>query len=36
MSEKPIILYAAPTGNGIKVPIFLEELKAAYGTPDYE
>lgn len=27
----PIKLYTAPTPNGHKVSVFLEELKAAYG-----
>ena len=29
--EAPIILYTAPTPNGHKVSVFLEELKLAYG-----
>ena len=37
-STKPILLYTAKTPNGKKVTVFLEELKAAYGTDviDYE
>jgi glutathione S-transferase len=33
---KPLVLYTAPTPNGHKVSIMLEELKAAYGNLDYE
>lgn len=29
--EAPILLYTAPTPNGHKVSVFLEELKLAYG-----
>jgi hypothetical protein len=36
MSEKPLMLYTGPTPNGYKVSVFLEELKVAYGGPDYE
>jgi glutathione S-transferase len=35
-SNKPILLYTAPTPNGFKVSVFLEELRAQYGGPDYE
>ncbi|KAI0798569.1 glutathione S-transferase [Irpex lacteus] len=35
-SDKPIVLYTAGTPNGHATSILLEELKAAYGTPDYE
>lgn len=37
-AQKPILLYTAKTPNGRKVSLFLEELKAAYGTDviDYE
>lgn len=35
--SKPLLLYTAPTPNGHKVSILLEELKAAYGNLiDYE
>ncbi|KAH9949877.1 putative theta class glutathione s-transferase [Amylocystis lapponica] len=34
-ANKPIMLYTAPTPNGRKVSIFLEELRAAYGL-DYD
>ncbi|KAJ6584834.1 glutathione S-transferase [Mycena capillaripes] len=34
-SSKPIMLYTVGTPNGRKVSVFLEELKAAYGT-EYE
>ncbi|OAX43905.1 glutathione S-transferase [Rhizopogon vinicolor AM-OR11-026] len=33
---KPLVLYTAPTSNGYKVSIMLEELKAAYGNLDYD
>ncbi|KAJ8590326.1 glutathione S-transferase [Rhizopogon salebrosus TDB-379] len=33
---KPLVLYTAPTPNGHKVSIMLEELKAAYGNLDYD
>jgi len=36
VSDKPIILYTCDTSNGLVVSIFLEELKAIYGGPDYE
>jgi len=36
VSDKPIVLYTFPTPNGIVASIFLEELKAVYGGPDYE
>ncbi|KAJ3551868.1 hypothetical protein NM688_g4458 [Phlebia brevispora] len=37
-SPKPILLYTWKTPNGHKVQVFLEELKAAYGTDviDYD
>jgi len=35
-SEKPLILYTSRTPNGFKVSVLLEELKAAYGGPDYD
>ncbi|KAI0035323.1 glutathione S-transferase-like protein [Vararia minispora EC-137] len=35
-SEKPIVFYTGRTPNGFKVSVFLEELKAAYGGPDYD
>lgn len=35
-AEKPLMLYTGKTPNGFKVTVFLEELKAAYGGPDYE
>ncbi|EIW80938.1 glutathione S-transferase [Coniophora puteana RWD-64-598 SS2] len=31
MSSKPLLLYTAPTPNGKKVSVYLEELKAIYG-----
>jgi hypothetical protein len=35
--SKALLFYAAPTPNGHKVAIMLEELKAAYGNViDYE
>lgn len=34
--NKDLLLYTGPTPNGHKVSVFLEELKAAYGGPDYE
>ncbi|KDQ29264.1 hypothetical protein PLEOSDRAFT_1055238 [Pleurotus ostreatus PC15] len=34
-AKKPLLLYTAPTPNGHKVSVFLEELKAAYGI-DYD
>ena len=35
---KPLLLYTWKTPNGRKVSVFLEELKAAYGSEvvDYE
>ncbi|CCM03410.1 uncharacterized protein FIBRA_05541 [Fibroporia radiculosa] len=33
---KPLLLYTGPTPNGRKVSVFLEELKAAYGSPEYD
>lgn len=33
---KPLKLYSAPTPNGQKVTVFLEELKAAYPDFKYE
>jgi len=37
MSSKSLVLYTAPTPNGHKVSIFLEELKAVYGSVvDYD
>jgi len=36
VSDKPIVLYSYPTPNGVTASIFLEELKAQYGGPDYE
>ncbi|KAI0035338.1 glutathione S-transferase-like protein [Vararia minispora EC-137] len=35
-SEKPLVFYTGRTPNGYKVSVFLEELKAAYGGPDYD
>ena len=37
-AKKPFLLYTAPTPNGRKVTVFLEELKEAYGKDkvDYE
>ncbi|KAI0084930.1 glutathione S-transferase [Irpex rosettiformis] len=35
-SDKPIVLYTGATPNGHAPAILLEELKAAYGIPDYE
>jgi glutathione S-transferase len=35
-SPKPIVLYSAPTPNGFKASIFLEELRAQYGGFEYE
>ncbi|KAI0055858.1 glutathione S-transferase-like protein [Artomyces pyxidatus] len=35
-SAKPLVLYTGRTPNGFKVSTFLEELKLAYGGPDYE
>jgi len=35
MAAKPIMLYTAGTPNGRKVSVYLEELKAVYGT-EYE
>lgn len=32
----PVTLYTFTTPNGFPISIFLEELKAAYGGPDYE
>ncbi|THH06807.1 hypothetical protein EW146_g9500 [Bondarzewia mesenterica] len=34
--EKPLTLYTGNTPNGYKVSVFLEELKLAYGGPDYD
>ncbi|KAH9938451.1 glutathione S-transferase-like protein [Fomitopsis serialis] len=34
--NKPLLLYTSATPNGHKVSVFLEELKAAYGGPDYD
>ncbi|KAH9921279.1 glutathione S-transferase C-terminal-like protein [Amylocystis lapponica] len=34
-STQPLTLYTGATPNGHKVSIFLEELKATYGAPDY-
>ncbi|KAF8591719.1 glutathione S-transferase [Ramaria rubella] len=31
-----LTLYSQGTPNGVTTPIFLEELKAAYGAPNYE
>ncbi|KAH7922043.1 glutathione S-transferase [Leucogyrophana mollusca] len=37
MSSKPFLLYTAGTPNGRKVSVFLEELKAIYGSAvDYD
>ncbi|KZS91877.1 glutathione S-transferase [Sistotremastrum niveocremeum HHB9708] len=36
MSDNKLTLYTLPTPNGIAVSILLEELKAAYGGPEYE
>lgn len=33
---KPLLLYTGPTPNGHKTSVFLEELKVAYGGPDYD
>ena len=35
-SQKPIVLFTAPTPNGFKASIFLEELRIHYGGPAYE
>ncbi|KAJ6518117.1 glutathione S-transferase [Mycena vitilis] len=35
-SDKPVVLYTLGTPNGVVASIFLEELKAAYGGPDYD
>jgi len=35
-SEKSVVLYTHSTPNGWPMSIFLEELKAQYGSPDYE
>ncbi|KAI0799587.1 glutathione S-transferase [Irpex lacteus] len=35
-SDKEVVLYTLGTPNGVVVSIFLEELKAAYGGPDYD
>lgn len=32
----PLLLYTGKTPNGYKASILLEELKLAYGGPDYE
>ncbi|EPT02850.1 glutathione S-transferase C-terminal-like protein [Fomitopsis schrenkii] len=34
--NKDLLLYTGATPNGHKVSVFLEELKAAYGGPDYD
>jgi len=37
MSTKPFLLYTAPTPNGLKVSVLLEELRAVYGSAvDYD
>ncbi|KAF9066300.1 glutathione S-transferase [Rhodocollybia butyracea] len=36
MSNKPLILYTFWTNNGVKVSTFLEELKGAYSSIDYD
>ncbi|KZT12931.1 glutathione S-transferase C-terminal-like protein [Laetiporus sulphureus 93-53] len=33
---KPFLLYTGATPNGHKVSVFLEELKVAYGGPEYD
>jgi len=35
-ATKPLMLYTGRTPNGYKVSVLLEELKAAYGGPDYD
>jgi len=35
-SQKPLLLYYAGTSNGKQASILLEELKASYGSIDYE
>jgi len=35
-STSKLVLYSVPTPNGVAASILLEELKAAYGGPDYE
>jgi len=35
-SHKPIVLFTAPTPNGFKISIFLEELRGHYGGPEYD
>ena len=35
-STKPLVLYTAPTPNGISVSIFLEDLRAINSVVDYE
>ncbi|KAI0301145.1 glutathione S-transferase-like protein, partial [Multifurca ochricompacta] len=34
--EKPLVLYTGRTPNGFKASVYLEELRARYGGPDYE
>jgi len=36
ISDKPVVLYTFGTPNGWPISIILEELKDAYGGPDYE
>ncbi|PFH45581.1 hypothetical protein AMATHDRAFT_51588 [Amanita thiersii Skay4041] len=36
MSQKPFLLYAAPTVNGFPISAFLEELKAVYPEIEYD
>ena len=36
MSEKPFLLYTAPTPNGYPIAILLEELKVLYPDVDLE
>jgi len=36
MSASSLKLYTFPTPNGQSISVFLEELKAAYGGPEYE
>ncbi|KAL5479044.1 GST2 [Sanghuangporus weigelae] len=35
-TDKPVVLYTAPTPNGWAPQILLEELKTTYGGPEYE
>ncbi|GJE87135.1 glutathione S-transferase [Phanerochaete sordida] len=35
-TDKPVVLYTAPTPNGWVPTILLEELKETYGSPDYD